>query len=212
MDRPISAARWSTRETERKRRRDRERIFSTYGMVRAVDDEKRERGRATERERSWSGRSPANRRTRGGPVRCGGRTRETLPRLFSTAITYRRLLCNLLSSGNEFSSARPMVVIELPRRRPMKSQLARISASLRQSRTPSARATFAPFRLILFIAAAISRTSRRSRLPFINPRRALIKARRDSNETISQFPRRNARSHLEERLSRGELPHLPPTR
>lgn len=59
MDRPISAARWSTRETERERKR--ERIFSTYGMVRRTVEERRG-------ERSRSGRSPANRRTRGGPV------------------------------------------------------------------------------------------------------------------------------------------------
>ena len=63
MDRPISAARWSTRETERERRENERAGESSPPMAWYAADEKR-RG-----ERSWSGRSPANRRTRGGPVR-----------------------------------------------------------------------------------------------------------------------------------------------
>lgn len=102
MDRPISAARWSTRETERVRKRDQERIFSTYGMVRGERWKKRERGRATERERererSWSGRSLANRRTRGGPVAVPRERNSTSAILLCHHLSLDRLLCNLLST------------------------------------------------------------------------------------------------------------------
>lgn len=61
-----------------------------------------------------------------------GCTGETISRLFSVAITYHRtrLLCNLLSTSNKFSSARAIVVIQLLQHCPMKFQLAHISKSL----------------------------------------------------------------------------------
>jgi len=129
MDRPISAARWSTRETERTRRRDQKRIFSTYGMVRDGRWKKRETKNDRERERSWSGRSLANRRTQGGPVAVPCERNSTSAILLRHYLSLDQLLCNLLSTSNEFSSARLIVVIELWHY-PIKSQLARILESL----------------------------------------------------------------------------------
>lgn len=130
MDRPISAARWSTRETERARRRDQRRIFSTYGTVRDGRWKKRETKSDRERERSWSGRSLANRRTRGGPVAAPCERNSTSAILLRHHLSPAQLLCNLLSTSYEFSSARPIVVIKLAWHYPIKSQLARILKSL----------------------------------------------------------------------------------
>lgn len=113
MDRPISAARWSTRETERARRRDQRRIFSTYGTVRDGRWKTRETKGDRERERSWSGRSLANRRTRSGPVAASYERNSTSAILLRHHLSPVQLLCNLLSTRNEFSSARPIIVIKL---------------------------------------------------------------------------------------------------
>jgi len=78
----------------------------------AMDDEKRERN-DRKRERSWSGRSLANRRTQGGPVAVPCERNSTSAILLRHYLSLDQLLCNLLSTSNEFSSARPIIVIEL---------------------------------------------------------------------------------------------------
>ena len=93
MDRPISAARWSTRETEREQRENERAGESSPPMAWYAAVEER-RGEERRGERSWSGRSPANRRTRGGPVRPH---RRNLAFSLSLSLSLSPSLCPLSS-------------------------------------------------------------------------------------------------------------------